>query len=251
MLGTLPAPRTRRGGNAHGNDAALRTGGQWQQKLLPLNALARQWNRRLRCGRASRHPLPHRWQRTKACACGAMPTATANRSWWNSLRLWRDLAATGFAAAAFMGIVVVGKLAQPPGPGYMVVWSGRRDKSPGWVVQAGTKLATGAADSARQGGRARRQVAAVLDQGNDWKARLAGSGAPRRIERSVARQTAAAGAQSTLRDHAGAVNGSPLNRPTGPILFIGGRLRLFELASAVRGGRLATPAASFTYFAGG
>ena len=105
---------------------------------------------------------PALWQRIESSlAAQEKRAATANvattlqpetiSSWWNSLRLW-VFAATGFAAAAFMGIVVVGKPPQPPGPGYMVVLVGPQDKSPGWVVQAATNSQQQARSFPWQGG---------------------------------------------------------------------------------------------------
>ena len=188
VLGTLPAARRAEVEARMGNDAALHGGGAVATETPAINALAAPvepspalWSRieNIRCrtgGSGTKAPCGGDAHRSggvaggTVCACGVFLRDWFRRpppswaSWWSA------------------------KLAQPPGPrlhGWS--WSDCRDKSPGWVVQAGTNSQQARLIPPRQGGRACRQVAAVLDQkGNDWKARLAGSGAPRRIERSVA-----------------------------------------------------------------
>ena len=155
-----------------------------------------------------------------------MPTAAAS-SWWNSLRLWRGLAATGFAATAFMGIVVVGKLAQPPGPGYMVVLVGPQDKSPGWVVQAGTN-----SQQARLIPLGKVDVPAdkslqFWTKGNDWKGPVSlGLVRPGESKEVSLDKLPPLEPNQLFEITLEPYNGSPLDRPTGPILFIGRAVKI-------------------------
>ena len=101
VLGTLSAA-SRAGVEARmANDAALRTAVEhWQEKLAPLRALVEPVE-----------PSPQLWTRIEASVVAKVDAAkavTATRvvptakpplvSWWNNLRLWRGLAASGFAA---------------------------------------------------------------------------------------------------------------------------------------------------------
>lgn len=228
VLGTLPAVRRAEVEARMSNDAALRTAvEQWQQKLLPLNALA-----------APVEPSPGLWARIETSVAAqvasgkgvrpaaAAPTAAAS-GWWNSLRLWRGLAATGFAAAAFMGIVVVGKLAQPPGPGYMVVLVGPQDKAPGWVVQAGTN-----SQQARLIPLGKVDVPAdkslqFWTKGNDWKGPVSlGLVRPGESKEVSLDKLPPLEPNQLFEITLEPYNGSPLDRPTGPILFIGRAVKI-------------------------
>ncbi|MFM9922333.1 anti-sigma factor [Variovorax sp. H27-G14] len=107
----------------------------WEARLLPLTTLA-----------APAEPSPTLWSRierslgpvtgvagaARASASKAAP-ASALSNWWNNLQLWRGLAAGGFAAAALMVAVMVTR--PLPTPQYMVVLVAPQDKSPGWVIQ--------------------------------------------------------------------------------------------------------------------
>lgn len=108
-------------------EPALREAVQgWEARLLPLTALA-----------PPADPSPALWARIEqslgnvAKPKPARPSAFSN--WWNNLQLWRGLAAGGFAAAALMVAVLVTR--PLPQPQYMVVLVAPQDKSPGWVIQ--------------------------------------------------------------------------------------------------------------------
>ena len=228
VLGTLSAARRADVETRMANDAALRTAvEQWQQKLAPLTALAE-----------PAEPSPALWQRIESSlAAQEKRAATVNvattlqpetsSSWWNSLRLWRGLAATGFAAAAFMGIVVVGKLAQPPGPGYMVVLVGPQDKSPGWVVQAATNsqqarlIPLGKVDVPSD------KSLQFWTKGNDWKGPVSlGLVRPGESKEVSLDKLPPLEPNQLFEITLEPYNGSPLDRPTGPILFIGRAVKI-------------------------
>ena len=213
------------------NDAALRTAvEQWQEKLAPLHALVEPVE-----------PSPHLWLRIEASVVANVDTAKAaaaatrvvptvkapEAGWWNNLRLWRGLAASGFAATVLMGFVVVTKLAQPPAPGYMVVLVGPQDKSPGWVVQAGTN-----SQQARLIPLGKMEVPGdkslqFWTKGDDWKGPVSlglvkpGQSLEVPLDKLPPLQPNQL-FEITLEPQ----NGSPINRPTGPILFIGRAVKI-------------------------
>ncbi|SET92776.1 anti-sigma factor domain-containing protein [Variovorax sp. OV084] len=127
VLGTLSAgARAAVEARIH-SEPALREAVQgWEARLLPLTALA-----------PPADPSPALWARIEqslgnvAKPKPARPSAFS--SWWNNLQLWRGLAAGGFAAAALMVAVLVTR--PLPQPQYMVVLVAPQDKSPGWVIQ--------------------------------------------------------------------------------------------------------------------
>lgn len=231
VLGTLSAA-SRAGVEVRmANDAALRTAvEQWQAKLAPLQALVEPVE-----------PSPQLWTRIEASvvakADAAKAAAPAMRvvpaveapeaNWWNNLRLWRGLAASGFAATVLMGFVVVTKLAQPPAPGYMVVLVGPQDKSPGWVVQAGTN-----SQQARLIPLGKMEVPGdkslqFWTKGDDWKGPVSlglvkpGQSLEVPLDKLPPLQPNQL-FEITLEPY----NGSPLDRPTGPILFIGRAVKI-------------------------
>ena len=223
VLGTLSAA-SRAGLEARmKNDAALRTAVEmWDEKLAPLSELVEPVE-----------PSAALWSRIEA-SVAATPVVVAARtfvtpsaSWWNSLNLWRGLAASGFATAAFMGVVVISKIAQPPEPGYMVVLVGPQDKSPGWVVQAGTN-----SQQARLIPLGKMEVPGdkslqFWTKGDDWKGPVSlGLVKPgQSLEIPLGKLPPLQPNQLfeiTLEPY----NGSPLDRPTGPILFIGRAVKI-------------------------
>ncbi|MBB3638908.1 anti-sigma factor [Variovorax atrisoli] len=132
VLGTLSAGARAAVEARMQDEPALRDAVQaWEARLLPLTVLA-----------LPEEPSPALWPRIeRSLGSAAEPerkkVAPARPSilsgWWNDLRLWRGLAAGGFAAAALMVAVLVTR--PLPTPQYMVVLVAPQDKSPGWVIQ--------------------------------------------------------------------------------------------------------------------
>ena len=223
VIGTLSAA-SRAGLEARmKHDAALRTAVEmWEEKLAPLAELVEPVE-----------PSQALWSRIESsvAATSAARTAPASvkpsASWWDSLNLWRGLAASGFATAAFMGVVVITKIAQPPAPGYMVVLVGPQDKSPGWVVQAGTN-----SQQARLIPLGKMEVPSdkslqFWTKGDDWKGPVSlglvkpGQSLEIPLDKLPPLQPNQL-FEITLEPY----NGSPINRPTGPILFIGRAVKI-------------------------
>ncbi len=231
VLGTLSAASRAGVETRMANDAALRTAvEQWQEKLAPLHALVEPVE-----------PPPQLWTRIESSVVAQsaatpvvtlatrkiQPDATPLTTWWNNLRLWRGLAASGFAATVLMGVVIVTKLAQPPAPGYMVVLVGPQDKSPGWIVQAGTN-----SQQARLIPLGKMEVPGdkslqFWTKGDDWKGPVSlglvkpGQSLQVPLDKLPPLQPNQL-FEITLEPY----NGSPLDRPTGPILFIGRAVKI-------------------------
>lgn len=133
VLGTLSADARAAVEARMRDEPALRDAVQaWEARLLPLASLA-----------APADPSPALWSRIERTLGSAAASPNARKAepvrasgfanWWNNLQLWRGLAAGGFAAAALMVAVLVTR--PPPTPQYMVVLVAPQDKSPGWVIQ--------------------------------------------------------------------------------------------------------------------
>lgn len=131
VLGTLSAARRRELEQAMATDATLRAAvGYWEERLLPLTALtdpaipsATLWPRIERSLGAASAPAS-----TSASAAGAVSR------WWDRLDLWRSLAAGGFAAAAIMAAVVGIRQHEMRQPRYTVVLAAPQTASPGWIL---------------------------------------------------------------------------------------------------------------------
>lgn len=223
VVGTLSAT-SRAGLEARmKNDAALSTAIEmWEAKLAPLAELVEPVE-----------PSQALWSRIES-SVAATPVVGAARAfvkpsdgWWHSLNLWRGLAASGFATAALMGAVVITKIAQPPAPGYMVVLVGPQDKAPGWVVQAGTN-----SQQARLIPLGKMEVPGdkslqFWTKGDDWKGPVSlglvkpGHSLEIPLDKLPPLQPNQL-FEITLEPY----NGSPLDRPTGPILFIGRAVKI-------------------------
>ncbi len=217
VLGTLPASGRRAVETAMEKDAALSAAvDAWQARLLPLTALA-----------APVAPGPGLWQRIEH---SLMPTVARTQAtspaaslaqWWNNLTLWRGLAGAGMAAAAIMAVVLAPGLNQAPAQKLMVVLAAPQSMKPGWVIES-------------KDGRSLRLVPlenVVVPQqkslqfwtkADGWKGPvslgLVKPGQP--LEVSLDKLPPMQPNQLfeiTLEPE----QGSPIDRPTGPILFIG------------------------------
>lgn len=106
----------------------------WEARLLPLTALA--------------EPTPPRrelWARIEnsirrkqaLAASPAQPRPRHTHTWWESLGLWRGLALAGLAGTLILGSLLAQRMSQTDAePRYMVVLVAPQDKTPGWVIQA-------------------------------------------------------------------------------------------------------------------
>jgi len=130
VLGTLDADERRAIELALGSNAALRAAVmQWEADLLPLASLA--------------EPVTPSAQLWRRIARSATPVQAPRKSAWRSLSLWRGLTGASVALSALLAVLLVGRPdAGVSKPQYMVVLVAPQDREPGYVVQAsmGRKL---------------------------------------------------------------------------------------------------------------
>jgi anti-sigma-K factor RskA len=127
VLGTLDADARRAIELQLGSNAALRAAiVQWEADLLPLASLAEPVA-----------PSAQLWRRIDRSARSAAVTEPVRVSAWRSLSLWRALTGTSVAVAALLAVLLVGRPdAGVAKPQYMVVLVAPDNKAPGYVMQA-------------------------------------------------------------------------------------------------------------------
>lgn len=121
VLGTLPLEQRADVEQRLKHDPALRAAvDAWEQRLLPLTALA--------------EPVPpssQLWRRIQ----GSIASPDAGVPWWNLLALWRGLAGAGLVTTLMLAALLV---TRPPAtePSFIVVLVAPQNQAPGWVIQA-------------------------------------------------------------------------------------------------------------------
>ncbi|PRA32970.1 anti-sigma factor [Pseudomonas poae] len=119
VLGTLPAEQRAEVEQRLKHDSALRDAvDAWEQRLLPLTALAEPV-----------HPSAHLWRRIER------HIATARTHWWDLLAVWRGLAGAGLLATLVLGTLLVMR-SPTTDPTFVVVLVAPQSQAPGWVIQA-------------------------------------------------------------------------------------------------------------------
>ena len=231
VLGTLSAVRRRDVEQRLPGDAELRQAVQrWQEQLLPLAALA-----------DPVEPSARLWSRIEAsldaieaiAAPSAPPLDVVTKprpsrrlevaGWWHSVKLWRGLAGTGFAAAAVLASVLVTRLgAVPPvAPEYLVVLVAPQDKAPGWVVQASSPKSLSLIPLGQSDVPAEKSLQ-FWTKGDNWKGPVSlGLVKPGETVRIPLDKLPPLQPNQLFELTLEPANGSPTNRPTGPIQFIG------------------------------
>lgn len=217
VLGTLSRERRREVDAMLPNDATLRAAvAYWEERLLPLSALVE-----------PAPPPAALWPRIeRSLAPVSTPVRAATPGWWERLGLWRALAAGGFAAAAIMAVVVGGRLVEVEKPRYMVVLAAPQNAGPGWVLELvadDTLRLKPLVNTAVPADRALQ----LWTKADDWEGPVSlGLVKPgESVEVKLANLPKVVPNQLfeiTLEPAAG----SPIGRPTGPILYIGRAVRI-------------------------
>ena len=228
VLGTLSAARRRAVEQRLASDAGLQAAVQrWQERLLPLAALAEPVE-----------PSVQLWQRIEASMDQvATPTTPAPATlrqpardmpaagWWDSVQLWRGLAGAGFAAAAVMASVLVTRQGDlPAAPQYLVVLVALvapQDKSPGWVVQASGPKALSLIPLGPSDVPAEKSLQ-FWTRGDNWRGPVSlGLVKPGQTLQVPLDKLPPLQPNQLFELTLEPANGSPIDRPTGPIQFIG------------------------------
>lgn len=225
VLGTLSASARKNVEARLDDEPALRAAiAAWEERLLPLASIPEPVE-----------PSSSLWQRIEQSVAALMPTTTAakpamardtRRSWqdfWNSLNFWRYAAVGGYALAAVLAAVGLQRTAPVSGgPQYLVVLVAPQDKTPGWVVQASAAnealslvpLGTTSVppDKSLQ----------FWTKGEQWGGPMSlGLVAPGQTLKVPLDRLPPLENNQLFELTLEPAQGSPLNRPTGPILFIG------------------------------
>ncbi len=205
----------------------------WQDRLLSLSSRA-----------APAKPSAQLWQRidvtlnAMAAATPKAPPAPVNAPppWWQRLGLWQGLSGVAVAASLVMAVLLVQRLTAPEpatSPRYLAVLQSPDKQSTGWVVEvraAGMDGRNGivrlvpVADSPPvPAGRALQFW--TKPQGAAGPTSLGLVRAGTTTEMPVSRLPAV-GEQQLFEITLEPETGSPIGRPTGPVLFVGRSVRL-------------------------
>jgi len=209
VLGTLGAEARRNVAQQMATDPLLaRAVQQWQERLLPLSALAEPVA-----------PPPRLWTKIEA-SLGLQPALPWWQKSWLSLPLWRALASTGIAASVWMATLLV-QAPQGAAPKFLVVLVAPQDKAPGWVVQANdanqVSLIPLGAFEVPPG-----KALQFWTKADDWKGPVSlGLVKPGQRVQVPLNALPALQPNQLFELTLEPATGSPLDRPTGPIQFIG------------------------------
>lgn len=217
VLGLLDAARREEVERDMENDAALRARvADWEERLLPLTRMVEP------------EPLPPGlWSRIERSlwpalrASAAPPPSSLVSRLWDSLAFWRSLAVTGFAAAMLLAVVGLPGTQQAGEPKFMVVLVAPDDKAPGWVVQASTeqslKLIPLGMTEVPQA-----KALQFWTKGDKWKGPVSlGLVQPGRPLDVQMKELPPLEPNQLFEITLEPEYGSPIGRPTGPILYIG------------------------------
>ncbi len=199
------------------HDAGLRARvAYWEERLLPLIKMVEP------------EPLPPTlwariesslWPAPSRSAAGAH--ASLAERLWDSLAFWRTLAATGFAAAMLLAVIGLPGTQTAAEPKFMVVLVAPEDKAPGWVVQASTtqslKLIPLGMTEVPQA-----RALQFWTKGKDWKGPVSlGLVQPGRPLDVQLKELPPLEHNQLFEITLEPEYGSPIGKPTGPILYIG------------------------------
>lgn len=231
VLGTLSAASRRAVEERLPHDTGLRLAVlAWQEQLLPLATLA-----------APVEPTAQLWQRIQSSmraqdsaqkapvtvSTRRVSTPSALSSCWGSVRLWRGLAGTGFAAAAVLAAVLVTSMGAVPNPQYLVVLVAPQDKAPGWVVQAtnsngNQQLSLIPLGTIGGAGLPAEKTLQFWTKGADWKGPVSlGLVTPGQTLKIPFDKLPPLQPNQLFELTLEPSGGSPVGKPTGPIQFIG------------------------------
>jgi anti-sigma-K factor RskA len=213
VLGTLAAEDQAAVTAALPRDRALQAAVYaWQDRLLALSARA-----------APVDPGASLWRRIDIALNALAPRAATPTAapWWQRLRLWQGLSAAALAATLLLSVLLLQRPDAPAGTRYVAMLQSPTDQSTGWVVEL-------------QGDRLRLvpiapSAAAPPGRSLQFWTKLEGAAAPTSLGLVQAGQALelplsrlpGVGPQQLFEITLEPEGGSPVGRPTGPILYVG------------------------------
>lgn len=227
VLGTLSDDDQRAFREALAQDPALQAEVYgWQDQLLSLSAQA-----------TPVAPRAQLWQRidtTLSAMAAALPRPArveSNTPWWQRLGLWQGVSGLALAVCLVMAVLLVDRGGVVPGQAvgarYLAVLQSPKDQSTGWVVevQAGgtVRLLPMGNTGEVPAGRALQFWTKPQGAAGPTSLGLVKAGHP--LELPVSRLPGV-GAQQLFEITLEPEKGSPINRPTGPILYVGRTIAL-------------------------
>lgn len=216
VLGTLGADDHAAVDAALAVDGALRAAVYaWQDRLLGLTAQA-----------APALPAAQLWPRVERSlgfeAAVPFRAAAPRVAWWQRLRVWQGVSALALAASLFLAVLLVTSPHQPAGARYVALLQSPQDQSTGWVaeVQAGGQLRLVPVGTSAPVPPGRSLQFWTKPEGAAGPTSLGLVRAGQTVQ-MPASQLPFVGAQVLFEITLEPESGSPIGRPTGPILYVG------------------------------
>lgn len=219
VLGTLSARDRLAVQQRLEHDTALRKAVDgWEARLVSLTDLVEPQTPSARLWARIEHSLSDLSAPARRPASGR---STHSSRWWDSLNVWRGLAGLGLAASLILGSFIVLEPMAPAATSYLVVLVAPQDKAPGWVVQASdtreiqliplsdTQVPE---DKALQ----------FWTKADDWQGPVSlGLVKPGEVLKVALDKLPPLQPNQLFELTLEKSSGSPINKPTGPIQFIG------------------------------
>jgi anti-sigma-K factor RskA len=214
VLGTLDAPDHAAFERALEGDRALQAAVYaWQDRLLALSAHA-----------DAVLPRPQLWQRIDVALnlpAPAVRSAPARPPWWQRLAPWQGLSAAAAALVLVLSVLLVQRPGVPGGARYLAVLQSPDRQSTGWVVEVqGDRLRLVPVGDTGSVPAGKALQFWTKPQGADGPTSLGLVAAGRVAELPVSRLPGV-GPQQLFEITLEPEGGSPIGRPTGPILYVG------------------------------
>jgi anti-sigma-K factor RskA len=181
---------------------------QWNARLLPLSQLAEPIA-----------PPARLWTKIEA-SLGLQPTVSMWQRFWGNLALWRAVASASVVASVWMATLLL-HLPPDTAPKFLVVLVAPQDKAPGWVIQATDARAVnliplGVFEVPKD------KSLQFWTKADDWKGPVSlGLIKPGQQVKVPLDALPDLKANQLFELTLEPANGSPLDRPTGPVQFIG------------------------------
>jgi anti-sigma-K factor RskA len=213
VLGTLTAAERAAFEAALAGDAALRAAVYaWQDRLLPLRRQAE-----------PAEPAAGLWARIEARLPRAPQAEAANDPLWQRLRRWQLGSALATAAALLLATLLVLRVPTPPadGPRFLAVLQHPDTQAAGWIVEAsarGVRLVPVGASAAVPPGKALQFWTKAEGAAGPTSLGLVPAG---QVTELPFAKLPTLEAQQLFELTLEPETGSPIGRPTGPILYVG------------------------------